>query len=162
MTASQDKLKIALVDSGMGGGMTAAFLKGEVRQLGSYFCLPIGDKQPAVAEAYTAAMALWPLIMPLADDSGATDGRVAENVIIACNSASVRKEGAVALMVNFVLKAKETDFREIDVDGERLKIPEPVKNGLKKLYAAVRGGIQTFRKGCLPTTSITTSRRSSR
>lgn len=149
VTASQDKLKIALVDSGMGGGMTAAFLKGEVRQLGSYFCLPIGDKQPAVAEAYTAAMALWPLIMPLADDSGAFDGRVAENVIIACNSASVRKEGAVALMVDFVLKAEKTDFREIDVDGERLKIPERVKQGLTALRAAVQKQYSDVSKGAL-------------
>lgn len=98
---SQEKVAFVLVDSGMGGGMTAAVLPGEVRQLGSYFCLPIGEKLAAQAEAYTAAMALWPLVAPLSGSSGAVDGAVARHVIIACNSASVRKEGAIKLIEAF-------------------------------------------------------------
>lgn len=101
VSRSSEKIKVVLVDSGMGGGMTAALLKGEVRQLGSYFCLPIGAKKPAQAEAYTAAMALWPLISPLANSEGKLDGKVAEHVVIACNSASVRKGPALALIEGF-------------------------------------------------------------
>ncbi|PTW56630.1 glutamate racemase [Breoghania corrubedonensis] len=104
---SQAKLKLALVDSGMGGGMTAALLTGEVRQLGSYYCLPIGDKLGKTAAAYTAAMALWPLIAPLTNAQGEIDGHIAEHVIIACNSASVRKDDAIALMKEFCAAVAE-------------------------------------------------------
>ncbi|MEO9968885.1 MAG: glutamate cyclase domain-containing protein [Hyphomonadaceae bacterium] len=134
---SQDKLKFALLDSGMGGGMTAAFLKGEVRQLGSYFCLPIGDKQPAVAEAYTAVMALWPLIMPLANSDGVKDGKVAENVIIACNSASVRKEGAVDLMAKFCADLCENNYEGVSSGDDFKNLPPMVGLGLKNLADAV-------------------------
>lgn len=127
---SQDKLKFALVDSGHGGGMTAAYLKGEVRQLGSYFCLPIGDKKPAVAAAYTAAMALWPMIMPLANGDGNDDGKVAENVIIACNSASVRKENAIKLMAQYC-NAVQANSQEVQ------STPQSIKDGINKLAAAV-------------------------
>ncbi|WP_170122201.1 glutamate cyclase domain-containing protein [Breoghania corrubedonensis] len=141
---SQDKLKFALLDSGMGGGMTAALLGGEVRQLGSYFCLPIGDKQPAVAEAYTAVMALWPMIMPLANSNGELDGKVAENVIIACNSASVRKEGAVDLMAKFCAQAAASDFEGVGDRESGKALPQLVKKGLEdlaKVVAEKTGGL---------------------
>jgi hypothetical protein len=126
VAVTQSKLKFALVDSGMGGGMTAAFLKGEVRQLGSYFCLPIGEKQPVVAQAYTAGMALWPLVMPLANKEGLNDGHIVDHVVIACNSASVRKEGAVEMMAEFCAKGGEGDM------------PDAFKDGLVKLADKVR------------------------
>ena len=127
---AQQKLKFALVDSGMGGGMTAAHLRGEVRQLGSYFCLPIGEKQPNIATAYTAAMALWPLIAPLSNSNGENDGRIAEKVIIACNSASVRKEGAVELMKQF---CKGVADGGLEKDG--LKLNDQIRANILALHA---------------------------
>ena len=104
----QQTLKYALVDSGSGGGKAAALLKGDIRQLASIFCLPIGDKLEAQATAFTAAMVLWPLIAPLKNREGGYDAlQVAEHVIIACNSASVRVEGALQLIKTLCDEVRE-------------------------------------------------------
>ena len=52
-------------------------------------------------------MALWPLVAPLANSEGEVDGAVAKHVIIACNSASVRKEGAIGLIECFCQDVKK-------------------------------------------------------
>jgi hypothetical protein len=129
--SAQGKLRIALVDSGCGGAMTAALLHGEIRQLGSYFCLPIGDKPAKQAVAYTAAMVLWPLIAPLNDKKGEQGQDVADHVIIACNTASVRKEGAIELIKEF-LKGYEENKAEYNLSES---IQENISNLLGKLKA---------------------------
>ena len=110
--------------------MTAAFLRGEVRQLGSYFCLPIGEKLPGQAEAYTAAMALWPLVAPLAGSDGEVGSTVAKNVIIACNSASVRKTSAVELIGRFC--------EDVATRGHAYRLSATVKQNITELAAKIR------------------------
>lgn len=130
-TEIQAKLNFALVDSGMGGGMTAAFFNGIVRQLGSYRCLPIGIKPEHTATAYTAAMALWPLVAPLADRDGKADGHIAESVIIACNSASVRREGALELMTKFCAEVAADHANSMDIDPD-------IRNNIVALHAKIQ------------------------
>ncbi|MEI2384470.1 glutamate cyclase domain-containing protein [Breoghania sp. JC706] len=90
-------------------------------------------------------MALWPMIMPLANSKGEMDGRVAENVIIACNSASVRKEGAVDLMAKFCAELAKNDFAGVQGSDGPKPLPPAVEQGLRDLARDVQdqqGGVE--------------------
>ena len=124
---SQNAILFATTDSGIGGAISASRLKGPVRQLASYFCLPIGQKPKQQAVAYTAAMVLWPLIAPLKNNEGHYDRLVARNVIVACNSASVRKPEAIKLIAQF---CQAVEDRPDDFD-----LPSDMRGRLRDLNA---------------------------
>ena len=88
--------EIVNVDSGAGGALFVASIKGISKQFGSYVCLPIGDKPPAQIETYTAHMILQGLVADRAD-----------HVIIACNTASTAKTNALVHIKRFIRKMVE-------------------------------------------------------
>lgn len=103
--ATRDKHEFVLVDSGSGGAMTAGKLEGTVPQVAATYPLPLGSKPAEQATAATAAMILDPMIHPVAGAAGKADA-VADHVIIACNSASVRMDGALPKIEQYVADVK--------------------------------------------------------
>jgi len=96
---------IVFVDSGIGGAIAAKLVPGNITELAAEICLPIGDKAPAQIIAYTAQMILHALVIMGKD-----------HVIIACNTASTRKNEALSL-VEKVLKAESLTDEEVANSG---------------------------------------------
>lgn len=96
--ASQEKLEIVLVDSGMGGAMTAGLLPGLVTQLAHMLCLPIGEKPEMQAAVFAGAMVLEALVVDFKRLVDGVGTGPADHVIVACNSASVRKNEFIPLL----------------------------------------------------------------
>lgn len=86
------------VDSGIGGALAATGMKDTppleepLSHIGAMVCLPIGDKERSQIISYTAQM-----ICPALVD------QEADNIIIACNTASTVREEACVLLTDFVL-----------------------------------------------------------
>lgn len=120
---------IVMVDSGLGGGLTTAQIDGAVRQFGHYDCLPIGDKGKNSNINYTASMIAVPWMTALKEGSR-SDGRVADGVIIACNSASVNMEPAIEVVTAMA--------HEIATDPDKFDIPKTMKTNAVALSALLK------------------------
>ncbi|EFO31962.1 hypothetical protein TRICHSKD4_3058 [Roseibium sp. TrichSKD4] len=97
---------VGFVDSGIGGAMAAGLVEGHVREFGSQVALPIGDKHPNQIETFTAQMVAQSLIV---------DGH--EYAIIACNTASCKKEKAVEHLENFIKREAGRSDDESQLSG---------------------------------------------
>lgn len=116
---------IVMVDSGFGGGLTTAQLDGNIRQFGHYLCLPIGDKKKNSNINFTATMIAMPFLMALKDTTGRSDGRIADGVVIACNSATVNKDPAIEVFTKLV--------HEIAANPDKYNLPQQMKTNAKNL-----------------------------